>query len=98
MPFSPRLCYNIFMIKIWIKTLKDNKIVKQAVLKSDEKFDYADFHAYVYEACRLIDEPSPVIVKTHIFNYAKFNYVKFFPDDFLEEVSFDKMILENINR
>ena len=86
------------MIRIWIKTLKDTKIVKQAVYESDEKMDYAEFHRHVYDACHLIDEPSPVIVKAHIFNFAKYNHVKFLPDDFVEGVSFDKMILENILR
>ena len=86
------------MLRIWIKTLKDGKIVKQAVYEYDGKMDYAEFHRHVYEACRLIDEPSPVIVKPHIFNYAKYNHVKFLPDDFVESVSFDKMMLENVAR
>ena len=86
------------MIKMWIKTFRNGKIVKQAVYRSEEKMDYARFHLHIYEACRLIDEPSPVIVKTHIFNYAKYNYVKFLPEDFVEHVDFDKMIVENIAR
>lgn len=86
------------MIKMWIKTIKDGKIAKQAVYTDEEKMDYARFHLHVYEACRLIDEPSPVIVKAHIFNYAKYNVVKFLPDDFVESVDFDKMSIENIAR
>lgn len=86
------------MIKMWIKTFSEGKIVKQAVYTAEEKMDYARFHLHVYEACRAVDEPSPVIVKTHIFNYAKYNYVKFLPDDFVESVDFDKMIVENIAR
>lgn len=86
------------MIKIWVKTYKEGKIEKQAVYTCDAGMDYAEFHRHVYEACRMLDEPSPVIVKTHIFNYAKYNYVKFLPDDFVESVDFDKMILENVGR
>ena len=31
-----------------------------------------------------------------IFNYAKFNHVIFRPADFMEQVSFDRLVLENI--
>ena len=40
--------------------------------------------------------PTPVLIKTHIFNYAKFNTVRFLPRDFAESVDFDKLVLDNI--
>ena len=86
------------MIKIWAKIIKEDKIIKQTVFSSDDELDYGFFPNYVYEICQSFDIPSPVIMKTHILNYAKFNYVRFLPSDFVENVDFDKLIVENVNR
>lgn len=83
------------MIRIWAKIIEDNKIVKDYLFESEEKIDYAKFFDYVSEICYHLDLPTPVILKAHIFNYAKFNFVKFTPEDFVETVNFDKFILEN---
>ncbi len=90
------VCYNTLMIKIWAKIYSDNKIIRQCVFERAEKMDYSLFFEYLSEICSTLDIPTPVIIKTHIFNYAKFNHVKFLPADFIENVDFDKLILENI--
>lgn len=84
------------MIKIWAKVYKDNKIEKQFVLEKTENMDYSQFFEYVREICENLDIPTPVIIKTHLFNYAKYNTLKFIKDDFVEFISFDKLVLENI--
>ena len=58
--------------------------------------DYSEFFDYVAEICYALDAPTPVVIKAHIFNYAKYNYVKFIKNDFVEVIDFDKLILENI--
>ncbi len=83
------------MIRIWAKTIKNNKIIKQTVYEREGTTDYALFFNYVAEICDILDCPTPVIIKTHLFNYAKYNNVKFKPDDFVEAVDFDKLVLEN---
>lgn len=84
------------MFRIWAKVLKDDRIQKQFVYESEERFAYSDFFAYLADICVELDVPTPVLLKTHIFNYAKFNHVVFRPDDFIEQISFDKLYLENI--
>ena len=84
------------MVKIWAKVYSDDKIIKQYVFTKDCNIDYADFLSYTTEICYNLDIPTPVVIKTHIFNYAKYNYVRFMPSDFVEELSFDKLVLENI--
>lgn len=86
------------MIKIWAKIVKDNKIIKQCVFKKEGEVDYSEFYSYLSEICSTLELATPVLVKTHIFNYAKFNYVKFIKDDFLEPIDFDKLVLENVAR
>ncbi len=52
---------------------------------------------YLSDICEELDIPTPVMLKTHIFNYAKFRTVKFLPRDFTETPEFDKLVIENIS-
>lgn len=84
------------MIRIWAKVLKEGHIIRQTTYEREEKFSYSQFFTYLAEICDALDVPTPVLLKTSIFNYAKFNHVVFRPSDFMEEVPFDRLILENI--
>lgn len=83
------------MIRIWAKVIKNDKIVKQFMLEKIETMDYSLFFDYVREICENLDIPTPVVIKTHLFNYAKYNVLRFKKDDFVESISFDKLVLEN---
>ena len=84
------------MFRIWAKVLKEGHIVRQTTYEREEKFTYADFFRYLADICDALDIPTPVLLKPHIFNYAKFRHVVFRPADFMETVSFDRLVLENI--
>lgn len=84
------------MFKIWAKIITDGKIVNQLTYARDDKFSYGNFFSYLADICEGLDIATPVLLKAHIFNYAKFNTVRFLPRDFAESVDFDKLILENI--
>ena len=84
------------MFKIWSKVIKDGKIIRQVTYESGEKFAYSQFFTYLAAICEELDIATPVLMKTHIFNYAKFNMVKFIPRDFAEPVDFDRLVLENV--
>ena len=83
-------------MKIWAKLLVDGKIKKQMVYEKDEKLTYSHFFDYLTEICQALDVPTPVLMKTHIFNYAKFNHVKFTAKDFVEYFGYDQLFLENV--
>ena len=83
------------MVKIWAKVLKERKIVKSYVYENFAEMDWAEFGKYVMDICEQLDIPTPVVIKTHIFNYAKFRNVKFKADDFVESIEFDTLVLEN---
>ncbi|MBO4252270.1 MAG: hypothetical protein J5911_06400 [Clostridia bacterium] len=85
----------IFMIRIWAKTIKNGRIVKQYLFEREGETDYSEFFDYLKSICEALDIPTPVLIKTHLFNYAKYNNVKFKQDDFVENIHFDKLILEN---
>lgn len=84
------------MFRIWAKVMKDDHIVNQTVYESEEKFTYSQFFTYLSQICDALDVPTPVLLKPHIFNYAKFNHVIFRPSDFMESIPFDKLVLENM--
>lgn len=83
------------MIRIWAKVLKKDKIIKQYVFERLETLDYSCFFDYLSDICEHLEIPTPVLIKTHLFNYAKYNNVKFKKDDFVEVIDFDKLVLEN---
>ena len=83
-------------MKIWAKVMIDGKIKKQFVYERDEQLVYSKMFEYLADICMALDVPTPVIVKAHIFNFAKFNHVKFPARDFVESLGYDHLFLENI--
>ncbi|MDE6504698.1 MAG: hypothetical protein K2L42_02375 [Clostridia bacterium] len=84
------------MFKIWAKVIVGEKIINQLTYEREDTFTYSQFFNYVADICEGLDIPTPIILKTHIFNYAKFRTVKFLPRDFAESPEFDKLIIDNI--
>ena len=85
------------MFRIWAKVLKEEHIQNQFVYESNKKFTYSNFFDYLSDICVELDIPTPVLLKPHIMNFAKFKHTVFLPRDFLESVEFDKLLLENIS-
>lgn len=83
-------------MKIWAKLITDGKIRKQFVYEKEERLTYSHFFDYLTEICQALDISTPVLLKTHIFNFAKFNHVRFIRRDFVEEFDYDQLFLENI--
>ncbi|MBQ3046710.1 MAG: hypothetical protein IJD54_01535 [Clostridia bacterium] len=83
------------MIRIWAKVLKKDKIIKQYMLERNTAMDYSEFFDYLREICENLDIATPVLIKAHLFNYAKYNNVRFTSSDFIEPINFDKLVLEN---
>lgn len=83
-------------MKIWAKVMVDGKIKQQTVYERDEELTHSKFFEYLSEICTSLDVPTPVLVKAHLFNFAKFNHVKFVQSDFVESIPFDNLFLENL--
>ena len=83
------------MFRIWAKVMKKDKILKQYMFEKDGEIDYSEFFDYLREICENLDIATPVLIKTHLFNYAKYNNVRFTASDFVEQIPFDKLVLEN---
>lgn len=83
------------MVRIWAKVIKNDKLINQYMFERFESIDYSQFFDYLTEICANLDIATPVLIKTHLFNYAKYNNVRFTQSDFVEQISFDKLVLEN---
>lgn len=83
------------MVKIWVKTHKSKKIVKNEIVVYDGKYDTERFDEYVRIACHELDLPTPVILSTHEKSFTQFNICRFKAGDFVESVDFDELTLEN---
>ena len=82
------------MIKIFAKTIVNNKILKTYKYINEEDFEIDHFYDYVREICEHFDSPTPIVMAKHIKDYILFNNTQFLPEDFVERVFFDKLILE----
>ena len=76
--------------------MTDGHIKKQYVYEKTDKLTYSEFFDYLTDICYQLDVPTPVLTKTHIFNFAKFNHVKFIKRDFVESLGYDYLLLENL--
>lgn len=82
------------MVKIFAKTISNNKVKKTYKYINEEEFEIDHFFDYVREICEYFDSPTPIIMAKHIKDYILFNNTQFLPEDFVERVFFDKLILE----
>ena len=83
-------------MRIWAKLMTDGHIKKDFVYENDEKLTYSHFFDYLTDICAALDIPTPVLMKTHIFNFAKFNHVKFLKRDFVDSLDCDYLFIENL--
>lgn len=82
------------MVKIWVKAIKENKIVKSYVFSKEEKYSAAEIFDYLTEIGEKMDFPVPVVLEKHVKHLVLFNQTKFIGSDFIEEVNFDALALE----
>ncbi len=84
------------MVKLWARTVSNQKTVKKYDYVRYDDMEWAKFFDYVRDICHAMDISTPVITKTHLFNFAKFHFVKFLKSDFIEDVNFDYLMIENV--
>lgn len=81
------------MITLWAKILIDNKIVKTSTIKL-EKFDKEKLSSYLANISYNLDISTPIVLAKHLSGFDNYNLATFLPDDFMEQVHFDKLVVE----
>lgn len=77
-------------IQVWGKLIKRNKIMADYTARSEEELKYSVFFDCLQIICDKLDIEMPIILDKHIRDIGKFLSVRFLPDDFIEEVKFDR--------
>ena len=83
------------MIKIWAKTMQENKIKKDIIYETIENYSRETFFDHLSEICYLLNIPTPVLLENHYHSFENFNNIKFLESDFVESINFDYLMLEN---
>lgn len=82
------------MVKLFAKIVKNEKVQKTYKYELDEDFEIDHFYDYMKDVCEYFDNPTPIVLAKHIRDYIIFGLVTFRPDDFIEKVYFDKLVIE----
>ncbi|MGN0772012.1 MAG: hypothetical protein ACI4MI_05460 [Christensenellales bacterium] len=82
-------------MKLWIKLLNDNKIVKDKIAFTDNIACIADMEIALREICHSLDLPTPIVLPTHYRNFVDFHNAKFRKDDFVESLDGDLLLVED---
>lgn len=86
------------MYKIWVKKIKDNKIIDSLVIENKENIDLKEKrNKCLSEACNKFDLSIPLFLKKHEDEFSQFKQIVFYPEDFIDEIDFDKLEFELID-
>ena len=77
-------------MKFWGKLKTEDKIIKDIVVTC------GDLKTAVAAICNEFDLSKPIILEKHLNETASFNRTVFYPDDFVESVTFDSFEIEKI--
>ncbi len=72
-----------------------DKITRSYMYELGEPFDENNLFTYISEIARAMDIPTPIILKSHAYNFVHFNIAKFLRREYVEEVDFDFFTIEN---
>lgn len=81
-------------MKIWLKTIKGDKTPSHTVVEIEQNPSISDFILSLRNGCHSLDLPTPTVLEVHIKKFSRFGIVRFYPDDFIESVDFDKLEIE----
>lgn len=86
------------MIKMWAKVMIKDKILKQYVYESIDNFSDETFYLHIAEICQKLDLPTPIVLPSHTKHFTHYNNTTFKKRDFVEEIDFEKLNIENIRQ
>ncbi|HAQ39484.1 MAG TPA: hypothetical protein DCM73_00660 [Clostridiales bacterium] len=85
------------MYKLWARKINKNHMTGSIVVKNKEDISLSEKRdKCLKEICQRLDISVPVWLKKHDLEFSQFKYVTFYPQDFVDEVDFDKLEVELI--
>jgi len=83
------------MQKIWAKIMLDGRVKKGIIHDAGERVTVANFYDNIRGIAEKMGIPTPVVLNTYAENFLTYNIHKFKQRDFLEEIPFDALVIEN---
>ena len=85
------------MFRLWAKIIKDNHLLKDAVIcdDSEDTRTHKVFHA-IEEACYEFDLGKPIWLDSTISEFKRHDKARFTADNFIESIEFDYMEIQII--
>ena len=87
--------YDYYDMKIWAKTVSGDKIKREILYENGMPMRYDKYRLWVEEICRTLELSTPVILPAHYKNFAMFHNTRFKPDDFLDDLGADALVIED---
>ena len=83
-------------MRIWAKCLIEHRIVSEVVQEfaSARPADLSGWDPVIVSLCKPLDLARPVLLQKHVRELAQFARTVFYPQDFMESVSFDRFEIE----
>ncbi len=83
------------MFRLWIKIIKDNRLVKDTVIEdtSDKTRTHKIFDG-IEAACIHFDLSKPIWLESTISDFKRLSKARFTQDNFIEPIDFDYMELQ----
>ena len=75
-----------------MKVISNEKIMKSKTVKVNT--ETTTFFDMLANLCHLLNIPTPVLLDKHVYDFNVFGICAFKPDDFIEEVAFDRFSIE----
>lgn len=82
-------------MKIWGKIIKKENVLKSKTIVVDPST--ITFFDMLKNMCETLNISTPVLLEKHVYDFNVFHMCMFKPDDFIEDVLFDKFTLELVN-
>lgn len=83
-------------MKIWAKTVKEEKISQNILFEYDQITNLDEFVAIMQQICEQMDIPTPIATHVNLRHFVMFNNTRFKPRDFVESVDFDMLDIEAV--
>ena len=83
-------------MKVWAKTVVDEKITRDLLYEYGSVSNEEEFVAVMQNVCEQMDIPTPVVTRVNFNHFMMFNNTRFKPRDFVESVDFDMLDLEAV--
>jgi hypothetical protein len=78
-------------MKYWAKIKIEDRMLKDVIVEGE------DLRSAVAAVCDAFDLSKPIMLDKHLNEIRDFNRTVFYPDDFVDSVSFDSLEIEKIS-